>query len=905
MKKKYINAITYYSLLQVSKVLFIILIHLFVLASHGQSIEKKGKIISTQTSVPIELASVLIIDPAKDSLIIDYTQTGQDGSFKFIIDENTSDRYLIKVLRLGYKETIVKLISNDQIQIIRIEPKDIELQEVTITTKRPIRIKKDTTAYNLKSFSDGTERNLEEVLKKLPGIQVSDKGIITFNGKSITKILVEGDDFFSDDYQILSKNITPNIVEGIEAIENFNDNKLLRGVKKSDQVILNLNLDKKLKVSLFGNITGGGGIENRYTSNAVLFSFIKKLKVGYIGNINNVGERSINELNNNFGEPDQVSTSREIPAFLKSNDQIINQSDVFIPNIERSRYIDNQSLLQALQTNLKVSSKINFKNYGYFYKDKFENTSSNITRFLGNENETSFTEQSVVTNDKELFFNKSSLSIEPDSLSVIQITTNFSRSTPNSSNTVLNVFSDQSSDQAFSNNNDELTINEYDIEFARKISTSSVIQIYGHHTNENLNQELLLSGGRFFNLFNQNNPQQELNLSQKTTYLGVNYIKNIKKHNLEFDLNYSSNRSSLVTGFTGSQPEVSFLNDLSFSQNNLRFKVSHRYSFNEQISLNTKIFLNKLDISSVDNLTASEIILDDFFLESKVNLQYRNNKGHRFNLSGSILNNVSGITDLFSNNIITDLRNVENRINEINLSKDLRIDFRYTYFNRKNFHRFTLGSNYSHIQFPYIFSLETTDLLNIIQRRPSGLGVNNGSVFTDTNKLIYKIKSRVGLRGQFSYSEFGRIINNDNTNQRTFNYSIGAYLFTAFKGWINFKTEVDYTQIIVPENTISQRFTTDKLNLNISGIIKPSKSIDARLAFQRIQLPNLNSNFLDFYLTFKPEKYPKFSGRFVVRNILDTNSLAFDNFSTSVIQQNQFNIVPRIIYVALTWNLGI
>ena len=169
-----------------------------------------------------------------------------------------------------------------------LENKPTELEEVVITKEVPIRIKNDTTTYNPESFKDGTERVVEDLLKKLPGIKVEENGEIKFKGKSIKKFLLDGDDLFNSQYTTGSKNLSVDMVEKVQAIENFNENAMLKGLVNAEDVAINILL-KKGKTDLSGDAFFSYGIQDRYNVSMTGLFVNKKTKGFLTTAYNNIG----------------------------------------------------------------------------------------------------------------------------------------------------------------------------------------------------------------------------------------------------------------------------------------------------------------------------------------------------------------------------------------------------------------------------------------------------------------------------------------------------------------------------------------------------------------------------------------------------------------------------------------
>lgn len=168
------------------------------------------------------------------------------------------------------------------------------LKEVVITSnKKPFIIKQDTVKYNVSTYRDGSERKIEDIIKKMPGIEVNEKsGEIKYKGKSIENGQLEGDDLFGSNYALGTKNISVDMVEQVQAIENYSAYPLLKGIENGDKVALNLKL-KKGKMDFSGNADYGSGFfsdnEQAYNIGTNILGISKNYKSFGTLSYNNVG----------------------------------------------------------------------------------------------------------------------------------------------------------------------------------------------------------------------------------------------------------------------------------------------------------------------------------------------------------------------------------------------------------------------------------------------------------------------------------------------------------------------------------------------------------------------------------------------------------------------------------------
>ena len=241
---------------------------------------------------PLEMANVIALDTVSKK-IVSYGFTDANGQYKLDLQKNTV--YNIKISYIGLKsvDDFVKTSTVDVVKNYKMS-NDNMLDEITIVSKMPVRIEGDTIIYNADSFKNGTERKLEDVLKKLPGVELNDAGEIEVEGKVVEKIMVDGKEFFSGDTKLATKNIPSNAVDKIQVLRNYGDVSQLRGVQDNqDRVAINIKLKEGKKNFWFGDVTAGLGNatnDDLYLFQPKLFYYTPKYTINIIGDLNNLGE---------------------------------------------------------------------------------------------------------------------------------------------------------------------------------------------------------------------------------------------------------------------------------------------------------------------------------------------------------------------------------------------------------------------------------------------------------------------------------------------------------------------------------------------------------------------------------------------------------------------------------------
>jgi len=266
------------------------LLLLFSAVGFSQTIKFEG-VIKDSTGIALEMANIMAVNKANNTME-SYAITDDKGRFSLTLKPNTN--YGIKASYIGYNtyEEAITTTSANVTKNITLQA-GIQLKELEIVHEMPVTVKGDTLVYNSDSFTNGTERKLEDVLKKLPGVEVDTDGNVKVEGKTVTKFMVEGKDFFDGDTKLGVKNIPADALDKVEVLRNYNEVGQMKGlVNNEENVAMNIKLKEGKKNFWFGDLTAGGGTGDgaRYILNPKLFYYSPLYSVNLIGNFNNTGE---------------------------------------------------------------------------------------------------------------------------------------------------------------------------------------------------------------------------------------------------------------------------------------------------------------------------------------------------------------------------------------------------------------------------------------------------------------------------------------------------------------------------------------------------------------------------------------------------------------------------------------
>ncbi|GGW67737.1 TonB-dependent receptor [Winogradskyella epiphytica] len=273
-------------------------------------------IVKDSIGAPLELANIIAINKESNTL---ESYAISDANGKYMLSLGKNGTYNVQVSYIGLK-SVDETIETKEEDITKNFSllSDNSLDAVELTYEMPVTIKGDTLIYNADSFKNGTERKLEDVLKKLPGVEINADGQIEVEGKVVNKLMVNGKDFFDGDSKLATKNIPSNAVDKVQVLRNYAEVGQLSGVQNNqDNVAINIRLKEGKENFWFGNVTAGGGVapspnDELYLVQPKLFYYSPDYSINVIGDLNNTGEvaltgRDIRNFGGGFRRPSNSS----------------------------------------------------------------------------------------------------------------------------------------------------------------------------------------------------------------------------------------------------------------------------------------------------------------------------------------------------------------------------------------------------------------------------------------------------------------------------------------------------------------------------------------------------------------------------------------------------------------------
>jgi hypothetical protein len=281
------------------QLLFLLTALLTTALLHGQTGSISGRITDSAYKKPYSLATVTVFKAA-DTTIVTYRLSTESGEFRVPgLPLNTPLRFIVSYSgHTNYRKEFMLTENTAQLRFdsIVLRPVGTELEEVLVIAERPpVIIKKDTIEFNASAFRTLPNALLEDLLKKLPGVQVDADGNIMVNGKAVNRILVDGKSFFGDDPKMATRNLPSNVIDKVQ-VSDDKEQEMITGTLNPNDIgkVINITLKKGVKKGWFGKLYAGAGTSDLYDAGAIANIYRDTLQLSILGYLNNMNKASFN-----------------------------------------------------------------------------------------------------------------------------------------------------------------------------------------------------------------------------------------------------------------------------------------------------------------------------------------------------------------------------------------------------------------------------------------------------------------------------------------------------------------------------------------------------------------------------------------------------------------------------------
>ncbi len=273
-----------------------ILFLVFIFSAKAQRFDGsiKGKLIDTAAKQPVADATVSVLN-AKDSSLANFTLSTKQGAFE--VKGLGEGEYKLIVSSKGYTElkrtfSISATEKTIDLGSVAVQKDYKTLEGVTVTSEAPIQVKNDTIQFNASGFKTLPNATAEDLLKKLPGVEVDKEGTIKAQGETVQKVLVDGKEFFGNDPKLATKNLTADMIESVQVFDDMSDQaKFTKIDDGSRSKTINIKLKKDRNKGYFGRALAGVGDNGRYEGNLSINKFNGNKRISLLFNANNINKQ--------------------------------------------------------------------------------------------------------------------------------------------------------------------------------------------------------------------------------------------------------------------------------------------------------------------------------------------------------------------------------------------------------------------------------------------------------------------------------------------------------------------------------------------------------------------------------------------------------------------------------------
>ncbi|MDA9887161.1 TonB-dependent receptor family protein [Flavobacteriaceae bacterium] len=883
------------------------------IVSFGQ-ISFKGVITDTLKN-PLELASLVAINKETNGFE-SYVITDDLGQFKLDLKENT--RYNIQISYIGL-QTINDNLSTSQINLVKdyVLKAEFALDEVELVYKMPVAIKGDTLVYNADAYKNGSERKLEDIIEKLPGVEINESGQIEVEGKVVNKLMVNGKDFFDGDTKIATKNIPSNAVDKIQVLRNYAEVGQLSSVRNNqDNVAINIKLKEGKESFWFGNVTTGTGSapdETLYLAQPKLFYYSPKYSINFIADLNNIGEvalsrRDIRGFGGGFNAP-----SRNSGTSINLGDNSLN----FLTNQGNARKIENKlataNFSYSPNKALDLSGFLIFNNSKILSREvnfvQYSNPDLNIPDESTEQDSNERSNQGLVklsASYKPNFNNQIDYDVlarmsddkQQQSIfsSVIGNTNQTDEVTPYNINQNLKYYYTLDEDNIFAFESQHVLKNEDPIYNAILDNIPNVATAYTNTANAlGLNTSL-----SEYNL-GQNRRIKSNQLDAKLDYYHIINSKSNLNLTLGTILSYQAFDSSIFQFLEDStmfNPTPNFnqgraKNDINYNFADVYLGVHYRFrtgKFTLTPGFSVHSYGNK-------NSQFGETVEDNFLkllpdFEARIQLK----KGESLTLNYSMRNQFTDVTRLAEGLVLNNYNSLQYGEPDLQNALSNNVSLRYSSFNLFNYTNVFVRAAYSN-NIDQIRSL--TNFENVIRTSTffnSSFADENINVFGRVQRTFGKI--RASINASFNYSKINQFIQERRSLNEGFTQTYTPGIRTNFKVAPNLSINYRYAITNNNQGNRETTFITRAPSIDFDAYILKKITFKTKYSYTTQDLGNGESQSFQNWnasLSYRKDRDAKWEYEINAVNILNIDSQVRNSANNVSVFTSETFIQPRFI----------
>jgi len=913
-----------------------LLFTLAVMSSFAQ-IKLQG-VVKDSIGSPLELANIIAINKESNTLE-SYAITDADG--KYVISLGKNGTYSIQISYIGLKSVNETVVTKDVDMTKDFSMlADNMLDAVELTYDMPVTVKGDTLIYNADSFKSGTERKLEDVLKKLPGVEITSEGKIEVEGKEVSKLMVNGKDFFDGDTKLATKNIPSNAVDKIQVLRNYAEVGQLSSVQNNqDNVAINIKLKEGKENFWFGDVTAGGGVapspnDNLYLVQPKLFYYSPKYSVNVIGDINNIGEvaltgRDLRNFGGGFRRPSSSSGTS-----LNLGDNGLSG----ITNVDDSQSVESK--LAAVNFSYSPNKALDLSGFLIYNSNRLNTREESFVRYTNSE--LGIPDEETIQTGREA-----------TNQGLAKLSAAYK---PNANNQLnYDVLARISDDSETQNEFSSVVGNTFQVDKAKPFSINQNVNYYYTLNENNIfafeAQHLLKDEDPFYNAILVNDPSNnfatdpeerdafdntadELGLDLDQLSYDLNQDRRIKSNQLDAKLDYynilnSKSNINLTLGTILSTQKFNsnifqFLDDGTYYDpistvtteegEVLRNENDTEYNFSDiYLGFHYRLKTGKFTITpgfSVHaygnkNTQFGETYEDNFFrvlpdFETQIQFKKSESLTFRYNMQNSF----TDVTSLAEGLVLNDYNSLQ--YGEPNLQNSLshNLSLRYFSFNLFNYTNVFAFLNYNK-NIDQIRSFTNFD--NVIRTSTyfnSNFADESVSASGRVQRTFGKLKA--SMRVSYNYSKSNQFVEDVRSVNETFSQTYSPEISTNFREAPNVTLGYRYSVSDTKQGENDTQFITNAPSVEFDAYIWNAFTFRTDYSYTS-QSSNVNETqsyqTWNASLSYRKDEDAKLEYQIKATNLLNIDSEVNNGSSNISVYSSETFILPRFVTFRLTYTL--
>ncbi len=873
---------------------------------------------------------------AKDSVLISYTRSSKDGQFEF--KNIPTGRFILMVTYPRYADYFdpfdFTATTEKDMGLIMMTLKSRILEDVIVRQQiAAIRMRGDTLAYKADSFKVREGASVEEMLRKMPGLQVDKDGKVTAQGEKIEKVLVDGEEFFGNDPTLATKNLQADAIDEVQVFDKKSDQAAFSGIDDGTKTkTLNLKLKEDKKKGYFGKVELGAGPNNRWNNNLMLNSFKAKRKLSAYGIMSSTGKTGLDwSEREKYGSGGNVEYDSDGGYFMWSG-----SNDDF----DQGNF-NGQGIPTSWNGGLQYSKKFDAdkQNLNGSYRYGKINNSGNgntISQSILPTNTFTTTENSNFFSSRQRHSANAIYDFQLDSSTSLKVVTsgytgnqrslnNYNSSSINSLGNPINnsnrVTSVQGDDQSFSGN---ILLRKRFKKPGRTASLSFDQQYKQNNTSGFLNalNQFYNKSGQLVNT--DSIDQNKINeITNSGNYTKLAFTEPVLK-NVFVELSYGRRVSN------SESQKLSYDKSANNKYEDLNEDFSNHYDFKVLTNsggMTWRYNTKKITFSAGGDVARANFKQTNLFTDTLVKYNYtnlfpRSRFQYKFNSNTRISLGYNGVTRPPGIEQIQPVRDNSNTLNIALGNPDLKQEFRSTFdFNYNSYKVLQQRGIYTYASLSTLKNGITTNETtatsgdSIGKRTYQFINLNgnyNGYSGGGYNWKIKKLDASIRIGFNLNVSRLNNIVNNlrNVTNNNSYGLNFSIYKYKEKKFDFNYYSSVNYNtslSSIQPDKKTNYFTQNHNIYLNYTLPYKFEVNTNVNASFrQRISIFDKNNNIVVWngYVGRKLLKNDKGMLSLQVNDILDQNR-GYNRFiNSSIIREENYSTLRRYFLLTFVWNFS-